>query len=156
MNEVNFRSVNKYANALGPQFQSFVSKTGGGIRLAILFDKNRFELLEQKEMAEYRDWTLNNGTHRSPIYVRLKERQTGYEFIFMTNHLARKNEKLRQEQAAGLREWARDSQTPIVAIGDFNFDYSFKSQKGNLDFNEFLKDGVWRWIQPVEEIDSNW
>ena len=158
LNEVNSKNVDKYAEALGPQFQSFVSKTGRGIRLAILFDKNRFELLEQKEMSEYRDWALNNGdgTHRSPIYVRLKERQTGYEFVFMTNHLARQDNKLRQEQAAGLREWARDSQTPIVAMGDFNFDYSFANQKGNIAFNEFMKDGVWRWIRPVEEIDSNW
>ena len=86
----------------------------------------------------------------------MKERQTGYEFVFMTNHLARQDNKLRQEQAAGLREWARDSQTPIIAIGDFNFDYSFKSQKGNLAFNELLKDGVWKWIRPVEEIDTQW
>ena len=156
LNEVNSKNVAKYADALGPQFQSFTSKTGGADRLAIFFDRNRFDLLEQKEMFEYRDWTLNNGTHRSPIYVRLKERQTGYEFIFMTNHLARQDNKLRQEQAAGLREWARDSQTPIVAMGDFNFDYSFKSQKGNLAFNELLKDGVWKWIRPVEEIDTQW
>ena len=121
LNEVNSKNVDAYAKALGPQFQTFMSKTGGANRLAILFDKNRFELLEQKEMFEYRDWTLNNGTHRSPIYVRLKERQTGYEFIFMTNHLARKNGKLRQERAAGLREWARDSNTPIVAIGAVSY-----------------------------------
>ena len=156
LNEVNSKNVDKYTIALGPQFQSFTSETFRANRLAILFDKNRFELLEQKEMFEYRDWTLNNGTHRSPIYVRLKERQTGYELIFMTNHLARKNGKLRQEQAAGLREWARDSNTPIVAIGDFNFDYSFTKQKGNEAFNEFMQDDVWKWIRPVEEIDSNW
>lgn len=156
LNEVNSKNVDKYTIALGPQFQSFVSKTGRADRLAILFDKNRFELLEQKEMAQYRDWTLNNGTHRSPIYVRLRERETGYEFVFMTNHLARGNAELRQEQAAGLREWARDSQTPIITIGDFNFDFSFTTQKGNQAFNEFLKDGVWTWIRPVKEIDSNW
>ena len=107
-------------------------------------------------MAEYRDWKLNNGHHRSPIYVRLKERQSGYQFIFMTNHLARGKAELRQEQAAGLREWARDSQTPIIAIGDFNFDYSFKDKKGNQAFDDFLKDGVWKWLRPVKEIDSNW
>ena len=55
-----------------------------------------------------------------------------------------------------MREWARDSQTPIIAIGDFNFDYSFKDKKGNQAFDDFLKDGVWKWLRPVKEIDSNW
>jgi endonuclease/exonuclease/phosphatase family metal-dependent hydrolase len=107
-------------------------------------------------MASYREWELNNGNHRSPIYVRLKERSTGFEFVFMTNHLARGKSELRQQQAGGLREWARDSQMPIIAMGDFNFDFSFKSQSGNEAFNLFLKDGVWKWIRPKEEIDSNW
>ena len=71
LNEVNSKNVDLYSKALGPQFQRFVSKTGRADRLAILFDKNRFELLEEKEMAQYLDWELNNGTHRSPIYVRL-------------------------------------------------------------------------------------
>jgi len=61
-------------------------------------------LLEAIEKHKY-----NNGTHRSPLYVRLRERESGFEFIFMTNHLARRNEQLRQAQAAGLREWARNS-----------------------------------------------
>lgn len=157
LNEVNSKNVEKYVKALGPQFQSFTSKTGGADRLAILFDKTRFELLEQKEMGKYRDWEFSKNTfQRSPIYLRLKDRESGFEFVFMTNHLIRGKSEVRQEQARGLREWARDSQMPIIAIGDFNFDYSFNNQEGNKAFNLFMKDGVWKWIRPKEEIDSNW
>ena len=34
LNEVKSKNVDKYAKALGPQFQSFTSKTGGADRLA--------------------------------------------------------------------------------------------------------------------------
>jgi endonuclease/exonuclease/phosphatase family metal-dependent hydrolase len=76
--------------------------------------------------------------------------------IVILNHLARGDAEFRQQQAAALREWARNKSTPIIAIGDYNFDYDFKTQKGNLAFDEFLKDGVWKWIKPVEMIDTNW
>jgi endonuclease/exonuclease/phosphatase family metal-dependent hydrolase len=70
--------------------------------------------------------------------------------------LARGDAEFRQQQAVGLREWARNESTPIIAIGDFNFDYDFNTKKGNSGFDAFLKDGVWKWIKPVEMIDTNW
>ena len=156
LNEVGRRNVPAYAAALGDHFQVFVSKSGRADHLAIFFNSKRFVLLEQKEMTRHGDYLLNNGTHRSPIYVRLKERKSGQEFIFMTNHLARRDENLRRRQAAGLREWARDSNTPIIAMGDFNFDYSFKKQRGNQSFNVFMRDNVWKWVKPDPLIDTNW
>jgi len=156
LNEVGRRNIPAYNAALGEQFEVFLSKTGRADHLAIFFDTKRFELLEKKEMARYNGHLLNNGTHRSPIYVRLKERKTGLEFIFMTNHLARRDETLRRRQAAGLREWARDLNTPIIAMGDFNFDYSFKKETGNRSFNEFMQDNVWEWVKPDPLIDTNW
>ena len=151
LSEVSKRSVPVYQAALGPAYQAMVSQTGRGIHLAIILNADRFEVLEEVEMHG-----LNDGTHRSPIYVRLKERKTGFVFIFMTNHLARRDDWLRKKQAAGLREWARDSYTPIIAMGDFNFDYSLKKRAGNRSFNEFMKDGVWRWVEPNPMIDTQW
>ena len=156
LNEVGRRNIPTYNAALGEHFEVFLSETGRADHLAIFFDTKRFELLEKKEMATYRNHQLNNGTHRSPIYVRLKERKSGQELIFMTNHLARRDETLRRKQAAGLREWARDSSTPIIAMGDFNFDYLFRKQRGNESFNEFMRDGVWEWIKPDPFVDTNW
>ncbi len=50
---------------------------------------------------EYREFILNNGTHRSPLYARLKDKTTGLQFIVMNNHLARGNAELRTKQAIG-------------------------------------------------------
>ena len=142
--------------SLGPQFKSFVSKTGRADRIAILYNDEEFELLKSKEMDSYQDYEFNNGYHRSPIFVRLKQRSSELEFVFMTNHLARGNSELRQQQAVGLREWARDSGAPIIAMGDFNFDYGFESKTGNEAFNLFLRDNVWKWVVPDPLVDTNW
>ena len=155
LNEVAVAGIEIYKNALGSKFESFVSVTGANDRLAIYWDSSRFTLLAKEEMGQYGDYRLNNGRHRSPIFVRLHDRLTGKRFIVMTNHLARRNEELRNEQAAGLREWARDSSESIIAMGDFNFDYSFKRKAGNASFSEFMKDGVWHWVKPNPMIDSN-
>ena len=156
LNEVNSHNVEEYSDALGPHYQAFVSRTGRSDRLAIIFNSTRFELLQSKEMAEYREYNLNNGNHRSPIFVRLKDRESGLEFVYMTNHLSRGDAKLRQQQAIGLREWARNSSVPIIAMGDFNFDYSFQKHAGNEAFNDFMRDGVWEWIKPDPLIDTQW
>ena len=155
LNEVAVAGIEIYKEALGSDFESFVSKTGRNDRLAILWNRNRFELLSKEEMSQYQDNRLNDGNHRSPIFVRLRDKVTDQRFIVMTNHLARRNKKLRREQAAGLREWARDLSEPIIAMGDFNFDYSFIRSAGNESFSEFMRDGVWQWVKPNPLIDSN-
>ncbi|MDB4766545.1 endonuclease/exonuclease/phosphatase family protein [bacterium] len=162
LNEVSEKNVEAYGRAfekgsdcLG-RSTSVHTGSGRGDKLAIYFDNVRFQLTSSEEMFSYRQYVLNDGNHRSPLDVVLRDRQTGYEFIVMTNHLARANKRLRQEQAAGLREWARDSSMPIIAIGDFNFDYSFKTQQGNESFVEFMRDGVWEWVTPEPLIDTQW
>jgi endonuclease/exonuclease/phosphatase family metal-dependent hydrolase len=132
------------------------SKTGGSDRLQVIFNGSRFELLQQRELDHYGEYELNNGTHRSPLFVRLRDRNSDTEFIVMTNHLARGNADLRTKQAVGMREWARDQNVAIINIGDFNMDYDFPSEKGNDAFVEMLRDGVWQWARPTEFIDTNW
>ena len=154
--EVRAENLDRYKNAVSEDFGSFNSKTGGNDRLQIIFNANRFELLQQKELDRYRDFELNNGYLRSPIFVRLKDRKSGVELVVMTNHLARGNAALRTQQAIGLREWARDQNFAVINIGDFNMDYDFHTQKGNEAFGEIIRDNVWKWVKPVELIDTNW
>lgn len=156
LSEVRSGSFGRYAAACGTQFKSVNGETGRGDRLQIMFNSERFELLQQKELHYHGDFELNNGTHRSPLFVRLRERDSGTEFIVMTNHLARRNAVLRTQQAIGLREWARDQNVAVINIGDFNMDFDFDSQTGNEAFVEMLRDNVWTWIKPVEFIDTNW
>ena len=86
----------------------------------------------------------------------LKDRATGTEFLVMVNHLARGKAEIRQKQATMLVDWARDQTLPVFALGDYNFDYVFKTRKGNPAFSNMLKDNIWRWVEPVELIDTNW
>ncbi len=55
----------------------------------------------------------------------------------------------------GFRKWAEAQSLPMLAIGDYNFDYDFHTKMGNKAFQLFTKDGVWKWLRPVELIDSN-
>lgn len=154
--EVHAKNFDKYANALPNGYVSIGSTTGGGDRLQILFNTNRFEILERKELHEHRDFELNNGNHRSPLMVRLRDRKSSIQFIVMTNHLARRNSDLRRAQAIGLREWARDQNVAVINVGDFNLDYNFLSDRGNDALPEMLRDGIWHWVKPDPLIDTNW
>jgi hypothetical protein len=77
----------------------------------------------------------------------------GLDFIFMVNHLNRGNEERRRAQAAGLREWAEDQTLPVVAVGDYNFDFSFRNLTGNQSMAIFFDDesdreAKWHWVIP--------
>ena len=156
LSEVAASHFDTFKKALPPGFVAVNSKSGGGDRLQILFDGKRFALLEQKELMQHRQFELNNGTHRSPMCVRLKDKDSKVEFIVMVNHLARGNADLRTKQAIGLREWARDQSVAVINIGDFNLDYDFHTQRGNDAFPEMLRDNVYEWVKPIELIDTNW
>lgn len=158
LSEVSPRDFTTYRQACGTEFASFDSQSSGGDRLQIIYDASRFDLLERRELSSYRDVDLNNGNHRSPLYVRLEERACGLEFVVMTNHFARVNGDLRAKQAIGLREWARDQaqDVGVINISDFNFDYDFHTQRGNDAFVEMLRDNIWVWVKPEPLIDTNW
>ena len=85
-----------------------------------------------------------------------RDRESGVDFLITVNHLARGNENIRRRQAAGLRKWAEAQSLPLIAIGDYNFDYDFRTKAGNMAFQLFTKDNVWKWLRPEELVDSNW
>ncbi len=156
LSEVNQHNFERYASALLNQYHEVHGKTGRGDRLQIFVKKDRYEILENKELAQYREHILNTGNHRSPLFARIRDRQSNQQLIVMTNHLARGNAEFRQQQAVGLREWARDQIIPVIALGDFNMDYDYRNMKGNAAFDELLRDNVWSWIAPEAFVDTNW
>lgn len=130
--------------------------TGDSDRLCIVYNGERFEQVRVIELARFDKFTLNPGNQRSPLIVHLKDKASGEEFLVLNNHLARGNADRRKEQALGLSAWAREQSLPMIAVGDYNFDYDFPTKSGNEAFRAFLADGVWRWNEPREWIDSNW
>jgi len=130
--------------------------TGDSDRLCFVYNAERFEQVRVIELAKFDKFTLNPGNQRSPLIVHLKDKATGYEFLVLNNHLARGNADRRKEQALGLSAWAREQNLPMIAVGDYNFDFDFPTKSGNEAFRAFLNDGVWKWNEPKELIDSNW
>ncbi len=141
-----------FSAALGQTFASVETKSGNTDRMQILYNQERFELVRSFELDEI-NFELR---YRSPLVVHLRDRKSGAEFMVMVNHLARGKADVRTKQAQQLVEWARNQNLPIIALGDYNFDYVFADKNGNEGFREMLKDNIWQWVQPIELIDSNW
>ncbi len=156
LSEVNKDNFNLYRKAAGhgegtegesPRFRYIPGKTGGDIfRLAILYDTKRFEEEEQFELHD-----IQEG-HRAPLVARfkLKDASPPARFLFMVNHLARRDEDARGRQAKKLQAWAAAQTLPVIAVGDYNFDYSVDQGEGNPAFNLMLKDDVISWVRPPE------
>jgi len=63
------------------------------------------------------------GNVRAPLVAQLRLKPAGPEFLFMVNHLYRSNTEWRHEQARLLNAWARSQTLPVIAVGDYNFDW---------------------------------
>ncbi len=124
--------------------------------LWMAFDTEDFDLVTSQEMKEVGGFVFDDGHHRVPLYVRLRDKANGQEVVFIMNHFARGDKEFRQAQARTLREWARTKSIPIVAIGDYNLDFVFETQRGNPAFDEFMRDNVWHWVRPEPLVDTNW
>ena len=175
LSEVEPRTVPLYRQAvaagLGTEVD-FVTSASGGFRdsdsLLLVVDTTRFSIEHVFELHRYADIPANfvvmdeasadYGTirARSPLVARLRDR-TGGPFWLIVNHLARGEDDLRVDQARALRQWAQDhADEPVITAGDFNFDYDFRSGRGNAAFDAMLEGGVWQWLRPDPLIDSNW
>lgn len=135
----------------GANFERVVGTTGGGDRLAIIFNADRFRLVRPQELTH-----INQGNHRAPLVAELEERATNRRFLFMVNHLARANNTLRHRQAQQLNEWVRTQTLPVVAVGDYNFDWEVNGGDTNHDrgYDNMTAGGAWSWVRPTTLIKS--
>lgn len=172
LTEVRASNAAKYTEAAGSgegarnsddaDFQSVLSSSGGGDRMMIIWDNKRFQRVGNvTEMDKFNDGTtthtLSTGNHRKPMFCKFRIRTTSggpnIEFLFMVNHLARGNNQLRRKQATGLRAWAKAQTLPVIAVGDWNFDYSIDDGTGNVAFDNLMKKTadnkrIWTWVRP--------
>lgn len=110
LQEVSQQDIGRYAAAIrrahGKNYKYYLSSVGGGDRLAMVVDEDRVQIRSFSELFSFGDHTLNDWRHRSPLVAHLRCREDGTECLLVTVHLARGNAALREDQAAGLREWA--------------------------------------------------
>jgi uncharacterized protein YraI len=133
----------------GANFDSYLGTTGGNDRLLLIWDGARFEQVNQGQMTEIGE------TGRAPLWVQLRERATGLELIVMVNHLHRSNEGIRHRQAQALNAWAAAQTLPVVALGDYNFDWNLPDGTSHdQGFDYLLANGHWQWVKPVEIVTT--
>lgn len=130
----------------GVDFAYILGATGRADRLAILYDRHRFEALEHFELTH-----INvGGRVRAPLVVRLRDRVSEQEFYFMVNHLYRSRASQRHLQARLLNEWARNQSLPVIAVGDYNFDWRVEDGETDHDegFDALIGAGEFAWVRP--------
>lgn len=134
------------ADGEGATFEGILGTTGDADRLAIVYNATRFELVRFSELHH-----INiAGRVRAPLVAQLRVRaQPQVEFFFMVNHLYRGNEEGRHQQAKLLNEWAKQQTLPVIATGDFNFDWSVTGGDTNHDkgYDFMIAGDTFRWIR---------
>jgi len=131
-------------------FERILGSTGAGDRLLIVYDADRLTLLESFELPE-----INvGGNVRAPLVARFRLGASGPEILFMVNHLYRSRADRRHEQARLLNAWARTQTAAVIAVGDYNFDWSVSGGDADHDagYDRMTADGVFRWVRPDQLI----
>ena len=156
LSEVYERDFETYRKAIGDRFKIIKGCTGRSDRLAIIYDPNVLEQVGKKDEPDTR------GT-RDPLIARFKVKNSQREFLFIVNHLQRgtgRTNKRRQAQAQWLNAWAKqrtemEDPPAIILVGDYNFDVDPYTKKGNPAYAIFMRNGVFRWVEPPCIADSN-
>ena len=161
--EVNDANQGVYEDIFNDSYTSVISESGARYNdhIMVIFNKDRLDLLESFELHKYQGVVITpnvkRGGKRSPLILRFIDSQSGIEFYYISVHFSRTNEAERKLQALILREWICDHDKPVLAAGDFNFDYTFtKDSPGNDAFGLFLYDDRIMWVMPEILADTNY
>lgn len=144
-------------SSTGPDTYDYIlGSSGGSDRLGIVYNKQRLELEKVFELHRLREGSNNQ---RAALVARFKGKVTGQRFLFMVNHLARKNWRLRERQAEMLNKFVDDEELPVIAVGDYNMDleipggFTNPSDRGAA-YDKMVKDGKWRYIRPGNAVKT--
>lgn len=133
-------------------FRHITGTTGRDDRLVIVYNAGRFQEVSHVELHDINP----SGRVRAPLVARLRERSTGREFLFMVNHLYRGDNAARHRQALQLNAWARRQTLPVIAVGDYNFDWSVRNGDRNHDrgYDNMTSGSVFNWVRPAQLVRS--
>ena len=129
-----------------------MGSSGDAMRLVAIYDKTRFDLLEWYEVDEIN----TTGNVRAPLVLHLRDKLGGEQLLFMVNHLYRSRDAERHKQAQLLNDWAANKTLPVIAVGDYNFDWEVTGGEQNHDqgFDLMTEGGAWEWIRPASVDDD--
>jgi hypothetical protein len=134
-------------------FERILGTTGAADRLVIVYDADRLELRDSFELDD-----INvGGRVRAPLVARFRIAGSTTEFLFMVNHLYRSRAARRHEQSQLLNAWARAQTLPIIALGDYNYDWSvpYGDTDHDAGYDLLTADGVFVWVRPATLIRTH-
>jgi endonuclease/exonuclease/phosphatase family metal-dependent hydrolase len=145
--------LNAAKSGEGGTFRYFLSRSGGADRLQIIYRSDKLELLETRELLYLR---LGSQNVRGALVGKLKLLANGEELYFMVNHLWRGNEDGRHQQAELLNQWGRAADAPVIAVGDYNFDWEVVGGDTDHDegYDRMIAGDVFEWVRPTELIKT--
>ncbi len=136
----------------GQDFRTILGTTGYSDRLGIAYDAGVLQLESYEELH-----AINlGGTARAPLVATFVHLPTDTRFLFMVNHLWRTDAGARHEQAELLNTWAQTVALPVIAVGDYNFDWAVEGGETDHDpgYDNLVAGGVWRWVRPEVLINT--
>ncbi len=134
----------------GANFAGVLGTTGGGDRLLAVYDADRYTLLGSGELGE-----INvGGNVRASLVLTLEEKATALQFIFMVNHLYRTDDAARHTQATLLNQWAATQTLPVIAVGDYNFDWDVATGTHDMGYDLMVQNGRWEWVKPAALVTT--
>lgn len=121
-------------------FLRLLGTTGGADRLLIVYNAERLDLLQQFELHDINP----QGRVRAPLVGHFRLKTTGQEFLFQVNHLYRSRADQRHLQAQLLNRWARQQPLPVIAVGDYNFDWNVTNGEASHDagYDHLTAEGI--------------
>lgn len=140
------------------QYKAIGGTTGANTKLGIVYRTDRLNLIESYEMLDMMGTPAPGKprTGRAPLVAHLRTTAEGTDFLFVVNHFHRGDEKRRLEQAMLFASWAKEQSMPIIAVGDYNFDFDVDTKRGNQAFDALMAINSFRWIEPSELVTTNW
>lgn len=120
--------------------------------MAIFYDPSRLTIVEAYE----RPFNVHKY-ERSMLYSKFIDKRTAKSFAVITNHFMRGTGKVnerRQSQSIQLQKWVQNQVVPVIALGDYNFDYDIDTLTGNPSYYLFTEDDHWQWVKPKQLIKT--
>ncbi|WP_444997830.1 endonuclease/exonuclease/phosphatase family protein [Aliikangiella sp. IMCC44359] len=131
-------------------YASILGETGGSDRLQIIYNSSQYQLIDTIELNHI---NLGGGV-RAPLVGHFKNKATNKELLVMVNHLYRSKKSKRHQQATMLNQWAAQQSLPIIAMGDYNFDWDVNNGANNHDkgYDNMIKNNTFQWVKPQKLV----
>lgn len=141
----------------GNNFEHVMTEnSSGGDLMALVYNADRLNILWHVELEGF-NYALSNTTknQRPPLAAHFMDKKSKQHFVVMVNHLAREEDK-RHIQAKRLQQWIQKQRIPIIAIGDYNFDWDVENGESNHDegYDFLTAGGFFQWLRPDVLINT--